>query len=71
MRAAKLRRGVAAMLCAPVLVAAAACSLTTSLDGFTNGPVEAPRDGGASGDTATDAVVGGGGGQRDRRGCGG
>lgn len=50
------------MLCAPVLVAAAACSLTTSLDGFTNGPVEAPRDGGASGDTATDAVVGEGGG---------
>ena len=62
MRAAKLRRGVAAMLCASVLVAAAACSLTTSLDGFTNGPVEAPRDGGASGDTATDAVVGEGGG---------
>jgi hypothetical protein len=61
--AAKLRRALAATLGASVVVAAGACSLTTSLDGFTNGPIETPRDGGPSRDAATDALVGDGDGE--------
>lgn len=56
--AAGLRRVLAATICASVMVAAGACSLTTSLDGLTNGVDAMPLDGGGNGDGATDALVG-------------
>ena len=59
MLAANVRRTLAATLCASVMVAAGACSLTTSLDGLSNGVDETTRDGadGGSGGGGSDAPL--------------